>query len=127
MKYQKGAHRIYYLRSHPVFSTRYRRNILTHGVGYLQGMLAKSFQRRHPEIQLLEMHASTDHAHLRCIIPLKMSISHAMRLLKGYSAHAMRLRFPFLDRVSYGSDGIWSDGSFVSTARYQRNNNQEIP
>ena len=82
---------------------------------YIQGILTKSFQRKYPEIEIVEVNTDIDHIHLLCSIPPKLSVSEAVRLIKGYSAHAMRKQFPFLNNVYYGSDGIWSDGYFIST------------
>ena len=82
---------------------------------YVQSILIKSFQRRHPEIQIIEVNTDIDHIHVLCSIPPKISVSKAIRLMKGYSAHAMRQQFQFLDNVFYGSDGVWSDGYFAST------------
>ena len=82
---------------------------------YVQAIFFKSFARQHPEIQVLEVKTDIDHIHLLCNIPPKFSVSHAVRLLKGYSAHALRKQFDFLNNVYYGSDGIWSDGYFCST------------
>ena len=116
MRYSKGAHSIYYTRYHLVFSTRYRHKIIKHGLGaYVQGILIKSFQRRHPEFYVIEVKTDEDHVHLLCGIPPKISVSNAVRFPKGYSAHAMHQQFKFLDNVFYGSDGIWSDGYFIST------------
>lgn len=106
MKYRKGAHCIYYTRYHLVFSTRYRRKILKQGMGaYIQGILLRSFNDRHPEIKIIEVKTDIDHIHVLCSIPPKFSISYAVRLMKGYSAHAMRKQFNYLNNVYYGTDG----------------------
>ena len=44
-----------------------------------------------------------------------MSVSEVVRLIKSNTGKAMRVRFPFLNKVYWGCDGIWSIGYFVST------------
>ena len=44
-----------------------------------------------------------------------MSVSDAVRVLKLNTAKNLKVKFPFLKKVYWGSDGIWSDGYFVST------------
>jgi putative transposase len=36
-------------------------------------------------------------------------------LIKANTARDMREKFPFLNKVYWGSDGIWSIGYFIST------------
>ena len=49
-------------------------------------------------------------------VPPRMPVSEAVKLIKANTGSAMRKRFPFLDRVYWGVEGIWSIGYFVSTA-----------
>ena len=44
-----------------------------------------------------------------------MSVSDSVRVLKLNTAKNLKVKFPFLKKVYWGSDGIWSDGYFVST------------
>ena len=54
--------------------------------------------------------------HLLISIPPKYSVSDVARLIKSNTGKQMRDQFPWLGkRVYYGTDGIWSDGYFVST------------
>lgn len=77
----------------------------------------KVFQvsRFHPEIGIIEVNTDVDHMHILVSIPPKMSVSDAVRLVKANTGKAMRKHFPFLDKVYWGSEGIWSIGYFVST------------
>ena len=115
MEYRKQAHTTYYCQFHLVFVTKYRRKVLKHGMGaYLLKILHAS-RRLFPEIEILEANTDLDHVHLLTSIPPKYSVAEVVAHLKGKSAHTMRKRFTFLNRVYYGSDGLWSDGYFVST------------
>lgn len=44
-----------------------------------------------------------------------MSISQVVRGLKSNTSWELKKKFPFLKKVYWGTDGIWSDGYFVST------------
>ena len=38
-----------------------------------------------------------------------------VRILKSNTSRDLKKKFPFLKEVYWGTDGIWSDGYFVST------------
>ena len=86
-----------------------------HGLGAYVATTMKRVTKFYPEVEILEAKADEDHIHLLISIPPKYSVSEVVKYLKGYSARAMRRNFKFIDNVFYGSDGIWSDGYFVST------------
>ncbi len=44
-----------------------------------------------------------------------MSVGNAVRIIKANTARSIRQKFPILRKVYWGSEGIWSDGYFVST------------
>jgi putative transposase len=89
--------------------------------------------RHHPEIAIHEANTDQDHAHILISIAPKMAISDAVGIIKANTARQMREKFPFLDKVYWGSDGIWSIGYFISTVgineetirRYIENQGQE--
>ncbi len=117
MEFLKQAHCTYHTRYHLVFVAKYRRKIFrSPGMAkYLQGAMT-GVTRAYPEIQILEMNTDEDHIHLLAIIPPKMAVSAAVRLLKSNSALVMKTRFPFLKNMyDHLNMGIWSDGYFVST------------
>ena len=115
MELRKQAHATYYAQYHLVFTTKYRRKVLKHGMGAFLRILLHRITRAYPEVQILESNTDEDHVHLLVSIPPKLSVAEVVQRIKGASAHAMRKKFPFLDKVYYGADGIWSDGYFVST------------
>ena len=73
-------------------------------------------QRHHPEIVIHKVNTDQDHAHILASIAPKLSVAQAVSLIKANTAREMRQKFPFLDKVYWGSEGIWSVGYFVSTA-----------
>jgi len=48
-------------------------------------------------------------------IPPKMSVGSVVRIVKSNTARAIKQKFPFLKELYWGTDGVWSDGYFVST------------
>ena len=44
-----------------------------------------------------------------------MSVGQVVRILKSNTSRDLKKKFPFLKKVYWGTDGIWSDGYFVST------------
>lgn len=98
-----------------VMSTKYRRKILAEGMGEYLKQIVKEISKHHPEIQVLEANVDRDHMHLLVSIAPKYSISEAVNLIKSNTGGKMRRKFPWLDKVYYGSDGIWAIGYFVST------------
>ncbi len=48
-------------------------------------------------------------------VPPKMSVGSVVRIIKANTSRGMKKKFPFLKDVYWGTDGIWSDGYFVST------------
>jgi len=56
-----------------------------------------------------------DHVHMVMNIPPKYSISEVMGALKSQSASQMRKAFPWLDKVYWKENIVWSPGYFVSS------------
>jgi putative transposase len=69
----------------------------------------------YPEIEILEINHDVDHIHILAVVPPKMSISQVVRILKSNTSRDLKKKFSFLKEVYWGTDGIWSDGYFVST------------
>ena len=115
MDYKKQGHCVYYVRYHLVIATKYRRKILKDGFGeYLKNTII-GIGKQVPEIEIIEVNTDSDHVHILLSIPPKMSISEVVKTVKAKTGLRMRTKFPFLDKVYWGQDGIWSRGYFVST------------
>ena len=116
MDYKRQNHSVYYTRYHLVISTKYRRKILRAGFGEYLKKLIIGIGRQNPDIEIIEVKTDIDHVHILLSIPPKLSVSEVVRMIKAKTGAVMRKRFPFLDKVYWGTDGIWSIGYFVSTA-----------
>ena len=78
-------------------------------------MLLKRVSRYYPEIQFISINGEEDHLHVLLSIPPKISVSQAVNIIKVNTARELRSKFPYLDKVYWGNEGIWSNGYFVST------------
>ena len=115
MKYNRLGHAVFYTRYHLVISTKYRRRIFTSGMADYLKLKVREVQRHHPEIVIHEVNTDQDHAHILVSVAPKLALSQAVSLIKANTARDMRAKFPFLNRVYWGFDGIWSVGYFIST------------
>ena len=115
MKYYRQGHCLYYTRYHLVISTKYRRKIFNEGVKKYFQKLIKQIYDYYPEIVFFEVNTDQDHAHLHVSIPPKMPVSRVVNIIKSNTSRALKKKFEFLKEVYWGTDGIWSDGYFVST------------
>ena len=113
--YKRQGHCIYYCKYHIVITTKYRKRILKWGLYSSLSNEFKRFVRKHPEIGIEEVNHDYNHIHILISIPPKLSISEVVCLLKSNTGREIRKRFKFLDKIYFASDGIWSEGYFVST------------
>lgn len=115
MEVRKGAHGIFRLQYHVVWVTKYRRRILKpFVVDYLRKVLPKLL-RSTPGVSIETIGFDLDHVHMVMVIPPKISISAVMGRLKGQSSHHMRKTFPWLGKVYWKENVVWSPGYFVSS------------
>jgi putative transposase len=75
----------------------------------------KEVGEHYPEIDILEINHDQDHIHMLVSIPQKISVSKVVGILKANTSRRLKEKFTFLKEVYWGTDGIWSDGYFVST------------
>jgi len=115
MEYIKTAHSVYYLEYHVVWVCKYRRRILNPGMcGYIRKLLPK-LMRRMSGVELKTIGFDEDHLHMVMTIPPKYSISKVMGKLKSQSASRLREAFPWLAKVYWDENIVWSPGYFVSS------------
>jgi putative transposase len=75
----------------------------------------REVSKHYPEIVFKAVNTDQDHLHVLVSIPPKFPVSQIVSLIKSNTGRAMRHEFPFLDKVYWGTEGIWSIGYFVST------------
>ena len=115
LEYRRDNHCVYLCDYHIVLPTKYRHPIITPELWkYLYGKLIE-VTKHYPRIFIKEANHDTDHIHLSISIPPQMSVGSVIRLVKTNSASKIKDKFPILNKYYWGSDGIWSEGYFVST------------
>lgn len=115
MEVIKTAHSMYCLQYHVVWVCKYRRKILKPGVcSYIRKTLP-GLLRGMPGVTIGPIGFDKDHLHMVMIIPPKYSISSVMGQLKSQLASRMRRFFPWLSKVYWNENIVWSPGYFVSS------------
>jgi len=115
MKYKRQAHAVWYCDYHIVLVTKYRRAWINEGTfAYLESKLLE-VNKYYPEIEYKEINHDKDHIHMLISIPPKMSVGSVVRIMKCNSATALKQKFPFIKQMYWKTDGVWSDGYFVTT------------
>ncbi|MEN9551631.1 MAG: hypothetical protein RI935_8 [Candidatus Parcubacteria bacterium] len=69
----------------------------------------------YPRLRIKEINHDINHVHILISIPPQVSVGSVVRLLKTNTSRNIKSKFPFLKHLCYGTDGVWSDGYFVST------------
>jgi putative transposase len=102
---------VYVCRYHVVFCPKYRRKVLTTPIDErLKTILAEQIERW--EQELIELEVMPDHVHLLVGCDPQFGIHRLVKLLKGYSSHALREEFPALKRRL---PSLWTNSYFVAT------------
>jgi len=115
MEFRKQSHAVYFCEYHIVFTTKYRHEWINKGIfAYLELKLVE-VRKHYPEIVYKVVNHDKDHLHLLVSIPPKMSVVSVVRLIKCNTARELKQKFPFFKELYWGTDGVWSDGYFVST------------
>ena len=115
MEYRRLSHSVYHCQYHLVLPTKYRRKIFNDGLKAYLDLKLKEIQKYYPRITIDEINHDQDHIHMLVNIPPDMAVGSAVRIIKANTSREIKTKFPFLKDVYWGTDGIWSDGYFVST------------
>lgn len=98
-------------RYHVVFCPKYRRKVLAPPIDErLKVILVEQMERWGQE--LIEMEVMPDHVHLLVRCDPQFGIHRLVKLLKGYSSHALRAEFPILKRRL---PSLWTNSYFCAT------------
>ena len=113
--YHRISHALYQCDYHLIITTKYRREVINASLWkYLKRKLLE-IPEHYPQIFFKTRNHDRDHVHLLVSIPPTMSVGSVVRLIKTNTSRKIKEQFPFLKQVYWGTDGIWSDGYFVST------------
>ena len=115
MKVIRTAHSMYCLQYNVVWVCKYRRKILKPGVCSYIRKTFPGLLRSLPGVRLESIGFDDDHLHMLMTIPPRYSISSVMGRLKSQMASRMRKFFPWLAKVYWKENIVWSPGYFVSS------------
>jgi putative transposase len=112
MEGKRSNHNVVYIcRYHIIFCPKYRRKVLTPPIDErLKTILAEQIERWGQE--LIELEVMPDHVHLLVSCDPQFGIHRLVKLLKGYSSHALRQEFPSLKRRL---PSLWTNSYFCAT------------
>ena len=109
------SHCVYSCDYHLVIVTKYRKNIFNEGIfTYIDIKLAE-ITEHYPLIRFKQVNHDKNHLHLLLSIPPTMPVGKVVGLIKQNTAREMKKKFPFVKKVYWGTESIWSEGYFVTT------------
>ena len=114
MSYRHGAHTVFEIHLHLVWTTKYRKPIMTGAVGLRVRELLRQVCRDE-DTEIVKGHVSKDHVHLFVSIPPQVTISRLVQRLKGKSSHSLLAEFDHLRRTFWGRH-VWARGYFCCSS-----------
>jgi len=112
--YRKGSHTVYDIKYHIVWSTKYRKPVLSGKLGKRVRDLIREICDAN-NVQILRGHVSKDHIHVFVSVPPQLSASRLTQLMKGKTARKILQEFPELQKRFWGKH-FWSRGYFVASS-----------
>jgi len=109
--YRRGAHTVFDLKYHLVWSTKYRKAVLHGAVGYRVRELIREICWTHG-VQILKGHVSKDHVHLMVGVPPQLSVAKLVQYLKGKTSRKLLQESRGLQKQFWGQH-VWARGYFA--------------
>ena len=113
-EYRRGAHTVYEIHLHVVWTTKYRRAALTGEVALRVRDLVREICGQH-DVKIMKGHVSKDHVHLLVSIPPQVTISRLLQWLKGKTAYKVMQEFPHMKKFFWGHH-MWARGYFCCSS-----------
>ncbi len=110
MGYRHGAHTVFEIHLHIVWTTKYRKPILTGAVAQRVRELIRQVCRDE-DTEILKGYVSKDHIHLFLSVPPQVTVSRLVQRMKGKSSHSLLMEFDHLRRAFWGRH-VWARGYF---------------
>ena len=109
-EYRRGAHTVYEIHLHLVWTTKYRKALLVGDAALRVRDLIREICGDH-KIKIMKGHVSKDHVHLLVPIPPEVTISRMVQWLKGKTAYKVMMEFPQIKKQYWGQH-MWARGYF---------------
>lgn len=68
-----------------------------------------------PGVEIETVGMEEDHIHLVMVVPPKYGVSNVVGKTKQFTAAKLREKFPWIKKVYWKEEVVWSPGYFVST------------
>ena len=115
METRHSGHAVYRTEYHIIWIPKYRRRILNPGIkGYLAKILPHVLETM-PGCEILKCNIQVDHIHVIMVIPPRYAVSDVIGRMKGMTASQIRKKFPWLKKLYWKENVVWSTGYFVTT------------
>src|SRR4051812_34936794 len=113
-EYRHGAHSVFEIHLHLVWTTKYRKPVLVGPVGLrLRGLIREICGAE--DVHILKGHVSKDHVHLLMAILPQVTISRLVQRLEGETAYKMSQELVPLRKQFLGRH-LWAWGSFCDSS-----------
>ena len=112
--YRSGPHTVYDLKYYLVWTTKYRKPILTGPLGFRVRELIREICATH-QVQIIRGHVSKEHIHLFLSLPPQISVSKIAQYLKGKTSRKLLQEYPKLNKRFWGQH-LWARGYFAATS-----------
>ena len=112
--YRTAAHTRFDIKYHFVWTTKYRKRVLSGQVALRARELIREVCKTN-DIEILQGHVSREHVHILVSAPPNMSASKIMQYIKGKTSRKLMMEFRDLNRTFWGRH-LWSRGYFVTTS-----------
>ena len=112
--YRTSAHTRFDIKYHFVWTTKYRKEVLTSQVALRLRELVREVCRTN-DIEILQGHVAKDHVHILVSAPPNMSASKIMQYVKGKTSRKLMMEFRHLNKTFWGRH-MWVRGFFVATS-----------
>ena len=109
-----GAHTVYSLKYHIVWTTKYRYHVLKGEIAYRVRELIRQTCLAY-DVHILKGHVSKDHIHLFVSAPPTLSVSRMIQALKGRTSRKLPMEFPALGKRYWGAH-LWGRGYFCASS-----------
>ena len=111
MAAKAGAHSVYDLKYHFVWTPKYRKELLTGEVAEAVREIIQSVAEAY-DMEIDTMEVMEDHVHVFLSAPPRYSPARVMQIMKSISAREIFARYPWVRRKLWGGE-FWGDGYFV--------------
>jgi len=105
---------VYNCNYHIVFSTKYRKKVLTQEIeSYLKDLIRQIAQEKEFEVAVMEV-GEKDHIHIFVSAHPKISPSYIVKMIKGITARKTLLKYPLI-KTQLWKGHLWNPSYYIET------------